>query len=308
MAEEATETTTESPAIGDPVPAEATEPVTPIESAEPSPTLQHWSRGEGMGFDDDTIGWLENKNFENPQAAITSQRELEKKMGGPPEMLQKWPESDDMEGFKAIYRRLGTPENVDGYKLEPKEGDVVDDDTLKWFKERAFERNMPNEMAQGIMLDFNIEAGRMQAEQQQALEVQNKIEDTELRIKWGTKFDERLDYGHRGLLSLGLNEEHIESMQTALGPKMLAELAAKIADTMGEDTIAANTESAAFGTTKEQIQNSINELTNELKSDKKRFDEYYEDHKLPKKATRKDYRKMQQLEGQLRDLIKAESG
>lgn len=301
--DEATSTTTETPPIeGEQIPDTPIEPSEPVET-----TPKHWSRGEGFGLDDDTIGWLENKGFENAQAAITSQRELEKKMGGPPEMLQKWPESDDKDGFDAIYRRLGTPEKVDGYNIEFEEGASVDPDMLTWFKDKAHGHNMTNAQVQGMALDWNSEVARIQEEQQQALDVQNQTEETELRNAWGTKYDERLDYGHRALLALGLNEEKIDSLQSALGPKDLAQWAAKIADTMGEDTIAAQTDTPAFGTSKEQVQNSINELTEELKADPVRMERFRIDSKdeTPKEATDKDFRRMEQLWAQLEGLIKA---
>lgn len=304
MAEEATEqTTTETLPEGVDPTAVPIEPTTPIPTVEPD-VSQHWSRNEAFGFDDDTIGWAENKGFENPQAMVTSQRELEKKMGGPPEMLQKWPEADDIEGFKGIYRRLGTPEDVEGYKIEFEEGASVDADTVAWFKEKALGHNMTSAQVQGMALDWNVEVARLQTEQQEALEIQNKTEETELRNAWGTKYDERLDYGERALNALGLDEEKIDALQVALGPKVLAQMAAKIADTMGEDTIAAHTETPAFGTTKEQVQNSIDELTAELAGDSERYDKYYSDHSASKEATGKDFRKMRQLEAQLEGLIK----
>jgi len=258
-----------------------------------------------MGLDDDSVGWAENKGFENPQALVASYRELEKKMGGPPEMLQKWPEADDVEGFKSIFQRLGTPEAIEGYKVEFEEGAPIDADTLAWFKDKAFAHNMTNAQVQGMALDWNAEAARIQEEQQQALDIKNQTEETELKNSWGTKHDERLDYGHRALLAHGLTDENIDAMQVALGPKLLAEMAAKVADTMGEDAIAANTGTPAFGTTREQVQNSINELVGELNADSKRFEKFYADQSAPKESTGKDFRKMQQLELQLAGLIKA---
>lgn len=311
MAETATEpTTTEAE------PVEATEvtpdktPDTPAvpDTGATGDTPAHWSRGDALGFDADTIGWLENKGFESPQAAITSQRELEKKMGGPPEMLQKWPESDDTEGFESIHQRLGKPETVEGYKIEFEEGAAVDADTLAWIKGLGHEQNMTNAQLQGLVLGYNAESVRIQEEQQAALDVQNQTEEVELRNTWGTKYDERLDYGHRALLALGLQEENIDSIQSALGPKATAELAAKIADTMGEDTIAAQTQTPAFGTSKEQIQTRINALNAELGGDTKRFDRYREDHATHKHSpelTDKDFRTMKLLEKQLQDLLKA---
>ena len=304
MAEEATATTTEPVAdVAVDTPADVADTADPATITPDAP--QHWCRNEALGLDGDSIGWLENKGFENPQAAITSQRELEKKMGGPPEMLQKWPESDDKEGFKGIFRRLGTPENVEGYKFEFAEGEQVDKDTLEWFKGAALAHDMTNTQAQGVMTAWNAEVARLKEEEAKAIEVQEQIEQVELENQWGTKCAERLDYGHRAMLALGLKEENIDSIQSAIGPKMLAEFAAKVADTMGEDTIAANTETAAFGTTKQQIQNSINELTNEIGADTDRYNIYYADHKAPKEATGKDFRRMQLLKDQLKNLINA---
>lgn len=279
---------------------------TPDAPTEPTPDADlHWSRREGMGFDSDTIGWLENKGFENAQAAVTSQRELEGKLGGSPEMLQKWPESDDKEGFEGIFRRLGKPEDVGGYKFEFEEGAEIDKDTLEWFKGAALSHNMTNDQAQGVMSAWNTEVARLQEEQAKALEVRDHTEQVELENQWGTKCAERLDYGHRAMLALGLEEDAINKIQDALGPKALAEFAAKMADTMGEDSIASNTDTPAFGTTKEQVQNSINELNTEIGADGERYKRFFADHSAHKESTGKDYRKMQQLQSQLENLIKA---
>ncbi len=313
MAEEATQTSTatETPAVeSDPTPPAPTptEPAEPAVPIAPINTLKHWSRSEGLKLDDDTIGWLENKGFENPQAAITSQRELEKKMGGSPEMLQKWPESDDKEGFEAVYRRLGKPEDVEGYKFEFEEGAAIDPDTLTWFKKTALGRHMPNDMAQGVILDWNTEVARLQAEQQQAIEVQEQIEETELRNAWGTKYDEKIDSGRRALLALGVEEEKVDSLQSVLGPKVLATMAAKIADTMGEDTIASETGTPAFGASEEAVQNQIDELMSDIMADPKRKERYFADYGVPKEATDKDFRRAHQLWAQQRELIKARKG
>ena len=307
MAKEATATTTEPVAdVAVDTPADVADTALAVDAVTDTPdSPQHWSRNKEFGFDDDTMGWLENKDHKNPQAMVTSNRELEKLMGGPPEMLQKWPESDDKEGFKGIFRRLGTPENVEGYKFEFEEGAQVDKDTLEWFKGVALAHDMTNNQAQGVMTAWNAEVARLQEEQAKTIEVQEQIEQVALENQWGTKCAERLDYGHRAMLALGLKEENIDSIQSAIGPKMLAEFAAKVADTMGEDTIAANTETAAFGTTKQQIQNSINELTNEIGADTDRYNIYYADHKAPKEATGKDFRRMQLLKDQLKNLINA---
>lgn len=305
MAETSTTIVTEVPPVeGDPVPV-TPEPTDPP-AVEPSDTPAHWSRHESLSLDDDTIGWLENKGFENPQAAITSQRELESKMGGPPEMLQKWPESDG--DFEAIHRRLGKPEDVEGYKIEFEEGAAVDADTLAWIKGLGHAQNMTNAQLQGLVLGYNAEFARIQEEQQKALDIRDETENTELRHAWGTKYDERLDYGHRAYLALGLTEENIDSIESALGPKANAELAAKIADTMGEDTIAAQTQTPAFGTSKEQIQTRIKALTGELGGDEERFKKYREDHatfKHSPELTGKDFRTMKLLEKQLEDLLSA---
>ncbi len=303
MTDEPTVTTID-PVNDAPAPEPAPEP-----SPDPAPP-QHWSRNETLGLDDDTIGWIENKGLDNLQATITSHRELEKKMGGPPEMLQKWPEADDTDGIKAIYRRLGAPEDIEGYKFEFEEGASVDPDTLTWFKEKALERNMPNDMALGIALDWNAEATRVQAEQQQALEVQNQTEMTELRNAWGTKYEERLDYGNRALLALGMDDDKIDLLQSALGLKDLAQFAARIADTMGEDTIAAHTDTPAFGTTEEQVQNYIDKLREELEADPARMDKFRIDSKdeTSRETTSKDFRRMEQLYAQQRELIKARKG
>lgn len=298
-----TATTTVSDTLTETDPAPESTPDAPTE---PTPDADlHWSRHEGMGFDSDTIGWLENKGFENAQAAVTSQRELEGKLGGSPEMLQKWPESDDKEGFEGIFRRLGKPENVEGYKLEFEEGFEVDKDTLEWFKGTALAHDMTNTQVQGVMSAWNTEVARLQEEQAKALEVRDHTEQVELENQWGTKCAERLDYGHRAMLALGLDEENIDSLQAALGSKKLAEFAATMADTMGEDSIASNTDTPAFGTTKEQVKNSINELNGEIGADSARYKKFYSDQSAPKESTGKDYRKMQQLEAQLENLIKA---
>lgn len=311
MAEEVVQIATSTETSADAADLKDVPVSTETPAPESIPTLEtptHWSRNEALGFDVDSIGWLENKGFENPQAAITSQRELEKKMGGPPEMLQKWFESDDEEGKQAVFRRLGKPETVEGYKVEFEEGAPIDSDTLEWFKKSAHDRNLTGEQVQGMALDWNTEVARIQAEQQQAIEVRDKTEETELRNSWGTKYDERLDYGHRGLVAHGLSEENIDSIQAAVGPKLLAEFAARVADTMGEDTIAAQTDTPAFGTSEEQIQNSINELAAEIGADTARFNRYRADHSAAKEATDKDFRKMKQLEAQKENLVRARLG
>lgn len=311
MPEEATATTTEAaPAEVTPVaddPAPAPESAVIPEPAATQEISEFWAHNKDLNLKSDMVGWLETKNHTDLQAALDSGRELERKMGGPPEMFQKWFESDDEEGKQAVYARLGKPENVEGYKIEFEEGAPIDADTLTWFKTQAFEHNMTNEQVQGIALAFNTETARIQTEQQDAIDVRNQTEEVELRNSLGTKYDESIDFGGRALAAHGLTDENVEAIQSIIGPKALVEFGIKVANTMGEDNIAAATGTAPTLTSEAAIQSAKDELTGELLADPERRKKFMSDSKTdtPKEATGKDFRKMQLLDKQLQSAIAA---
>lgn len=294
MAEEAT--TTE--------PVETTEPVVQ-EPTEPAPSSdEHWTRKHD--FTDDQIGIAQNKGWDGPAAMLSSYMELEKFRGADEEHILKIPAADDEDGQTAMMRRLGMPEDVEGYNFGFDDSVEIDEGLLGRYKERALKNRLPTEATKDLALFLNEETTKFQEEETAALEQQNKTDMAELKSRWGNKTEERLDYGRRAAKAMGIGDDQITGIQANLGGVATAEFFAKMADLMGEDKVAEGSGEPGFGTSREQVRANIKAKLGEIAADSDRMTKYREDSANPKGMVGKDFLELEKLYKHEESLIKAE--
>lgn len=293
-------------AVADP-PAPVTPEVVGQDPAPPTPASpEHWARGEALGFSPEQIGKIQNKGWENVGAILDSYTNAEEYMGVSADRIIKLPESDDTDGIKAMYQRLGAPEDVEGYKFEFAEGMEVDADLHGRFKETALGANLTKEQHDKVV-EFQIaEAGAQAEAQETAIKAQNDADIVELKLKWGSKYEERYDYAERAMRASGMTEEQVTAMQSVLGGPAVAEHFSKLADMMGEDKIAAETGSTSYGTSKEQVRAEIEEIMGKFRSDPELMRKHQEDLAQPKGVHIKETKRLEVLRAQEKKFIEAE--
>ncbi len=116
----------------------------------------------------------------------------------------KMPEDGDTAGWDDVYKKLGRPENVDGYKFEIPEAlkEHRDEKMEGSFKEAALKGGF-NQSQVKIMTDWYY--GQV-GEQVIAQAETAKDAMSQLKHNWGTAFDERLAIAERVVDQLGKGE------------------------------------------------------------------------------------------------------
>lgn len=227
-------------------------------------------RNELLNLTPEQIGKAQNKGWENVGDLLNSYDNAEAYIGVPEDRVLKIPESDDAEGTKAMFQRLGAPADVEGYKFEFAEGVPVDQDMYGRFKEELIGSPQPLTKEQhDFVVGFQVkEAAAQQEAAEAAIKTQNDADLVELKNKWGSQFEERYDYAERAMRASGMTDDQVTAMQSVLGGPAVAEHFSKFADMMGEDKIAAETGSTSYGTSPEQVRAEIQDIYSQLKDPK----------------------------------------
>ena len=238
----------------------------------------------------ETVGYIQNKGWDEPSKAIEAYQNLEKFHGVPADQLIKLPK--DGEPMDDIYNRLGRPESADAYEWEAPEGTQVDDAYLSAMKASAH--------AEGVsQKGFEAMANAHAEYEQQLLEShyaeiskQQEIEIAELKKEWGSGFEERAELGRRFIaknLPDGMDkQEALNAIEKAIGSAAMLKMFANAGDSGKEDVIEHDTEGRRFGYTKEQASADKKGLMSEISADKTRLDNY-------NKGIGPDIEKMQRL-------------
>lgn len=208
----------------DPTPAPAPAPAhtpsdpapSPAPAPAPAPAGPAWL---GDGVDGDTLGYVQNKGWENPRTVVESYKNLEKLIGA--DRLGRTvtvPKPDaPAEEWGAYYAKLGRPESPDHYgldKLMPKGADpTLAKEAGKWFHEAG----LSDRQAKQVVEQWN---GFLQAQTDaQAAEVAARAQQQEgaLKKEWGAAFDQNVNVAKQAAKAFGFTPEMIDAMQAAVG-------------------------------------------------------------------------------------------
>ncbi len=214
------------------------------------------------GADELTVGYVQNKGWDNPAKAVESYRNLEKLFGadkaGNTVVLPK-PDAQPAE-LDAFYNRLGRPASADGYKIPVPEGSdpAFSKVAAQWF----FENGVPAKAAEGIATKWN-EFAKQQAELADQTRVEKfTVEDQALRKKWGAAFDQNLGQVKSFYQAAGLDETVIDALQESMGHLRTMEFLHSLAIKTGEPEFVNGQTQPGFGgaMTPEQAKARVEDL------------------------------------------------
>jgi len=227
------------------------------------------------GADEETIGFIQNKKWdENPLGAIKAYQELEKFRGVPEEQLLKLPK--DGEPMDEIWQKLGRPEKPEGYEVELPDDFNVDEARLNGFREKAFEAGIPADaFTKLVQWDAEFQAKELenyQLEQKQ----KSEAELADLKTEYGDAYEERRELARRFVtanLPKGADKKSVlSSIEDAVGTKLMIEMFSSAGMKFGEDKLPDSTGDRPFGYTKEQALDDRKKLMNDISSDPSRLD------------------------------------
>lgn len=239
---------TDAPATEAAAPAQNGTVVTP-----PAATAPDWL----TGLSDDAKGYVQNKGFKDPAAAIDSYRNLEKLMGVPKERLLKLPEKEDDPAWAEIHTRLGRPASADEYKI-----DGENKDFSKWAKGTFHELGLSKKQAESLFGKFDEYSKGLSAKQAQEMSERLQQSEAGLKKEWGAAFDQNLMTAKKAAMAFGLDKDTIDKLEMAMGYDGVMKFMHSVGSKVGEDSfVSSGSSPRAFGAmTPEQARNRIASL------------------------------------------------
>lgn len=197
--------------------------------------------GEG-GFDWGSAGLSEeqtalvsDRKWESPAALIDSYRNLETKMGAPPERIWKLPAADDAEGQREFATRLGVPESAEAYKFDGVEAPEGIIDLRESLRSVLHERNITEEAATSILKA--VHSAQSEAAQATAKAQMQRMQTAMDELKagdWQADYDARMANMRSGYQLMGLTDDQADRLAETLGEKAYFEAIEKLGRRMGE--------------------------------------------------------------------------
>ena len=130
------------------------------------------------------------QNFSNMDDFVKSYLHSQKLVGGDKiNVPNKYATDED---WKEVYKKLGTPEDADGYKYDLPKEHKIDEDTLKNFSTEAVKLGLLPHQANGIMKYYNDVINKGADEQQTQMKLAQEESVKELRKEYGSTFDRQM--------------------------------------------------------------------------------------------------------------------
>ena len=130
------------------------------------------------------------QNFSNMDDFVKSYLHSQKLVGS--EKINVPNKYSTDEDWKQVYKKLGTPENADGYKYDLPEDHRIEDDVLKNFSNEAVKLGLLPHQAQGIMKYYNDVINEGMNDQTAQMKVSQEESAKELRKEYGATFDRQI--------------------------------------------------------------------------------------------------------------------
>ena len=197
--------------------------------------------------DETTVGYVQNKGWDNPAKVLDSYRHLEKLMGaekaGNTIVI---PRSDaDPKDWAPVYDRLGRPSDPAGYKVETPQGGDAE------FQGKVFgkmhELGLTKAQGEALASWYNEQVQGSVTAAKEAAETRFATEQAELKTEWGAAYTQNLAAAQTAARGLGLDADTIDKLAETLGHKTTMGLLQKIGTRMGEDSFMTSGEKPGFG-------------------------------------------------------------
>jgi hypothetical protein len=256
-------------ADGDPTPNPETPPATPPAT----PTAWH------EGYDQDTLGWLNNRGYDAlPAADATAQlikgfRNMESTLGVPQDQILKLPADLKAEGaLDAVFARLGRPDEAGKYELNVGETDTQG--VSDWARETFHKLGLTQDQAAGVYDSLGEFIGGIAEKEANDLTIKQAANAEELKKEWGNTYDANISRAKAAAAKLGVSPEDVAALEETVGYTAVMKMFQKIGVATGEDSFVGGDHNFGPGypTTPEGAKARIAELKNDKAFTKRYLD------------------------------------
>lgn len=216
------------------------------------------------GSDAETVGYAQNKGFDDPKKLLESYRNLEKKFGVPAERILALPGQDADEATKAaFYDKLGRPKDAKEYGFTLGENDGGWTDRLK----ASFHKHgVSADQAKGIIADYVAGVEVDNGKQTENLTLKRQAENTALKNDWGQAFQQNCELAKQGRDLLGISNEQVDAIGDVIGTRQWLKILHGLGANSGEARVHTS-DSPDSGYGKIMTPGQAQARLNELKSD-----------------------------------------
>lgn len=188
------------------------------------------------GADELTLGYAQNKGWQNPLEAVKSYQNLEKLLGADRagRTVVMPGENATPEEKAAFYEKLGRPTTPADYGIKPGEGG--DPKAVEPFLNKFHELGLSKFQAEELTKFTGDMAKQQEAAKASQQAATFAADDQALRSEWGAAYDQNVMAARASVQALGLDAATIDKISGTLGHKATMELFSKIGSKTGESS------------------------------------------------------------------------
>lgn len=186
--------------------------------------------------DADLKGWVAGKNWAELEPAFASHRNLEKMIGAPADEIVRLGKSPDEATIRSIQTRLGLPADAAKYELPTPEGLPVDQGFMDWARGAFHKSGLTASQAKDVVAAYNQFTTERLAQDAKDYDLNVNADIGKLRAEWGNGYDAQMARASRTREMLGIPDEAIDAMETAMGYGNVMRLFAGLSQKFSEDT------------------------------------------------------------------------
>lgn len=179
---------------------------------------QNWY--DGLNIEEENIGVIQTKGWQDANSIIKSYRELEKFSGRDKNDFIEIPKGDDAD-LSAVYSRLGRPDKAEDYELQ-------DSDFAKAAKEVLFKEGITKKQAKALekWIDEYSQSQVKAAEEKAVAEAEarGKASVEALKKAWGADFEKNIAISKNTAKDLNITDEELNAIESVLGAERFGKM------------------------------------------------------------------------------------
>ena len=220
-------------------------------------------------FDSESKNWVASKGWSGKKAdevlplALKSYQNSEKLIsqikGDPNRILVMPKDMTNKEEVAALYEKLGTPKDTEGYGFDPK------NEGLLAYAQKAKELNLTKEQAQGVFAwadEIRQQQEQVQEQEEAQWEESSKAELAQWQKEMGAAYEEKLNVAKSAFNAFPEIKKHSSEIERVLGTREYMNLVYSLGAKIGEAGAAGPNPSnvSGGGLTPSQAKQAIQEL------------------------------------------------
>lgn len=192
---------------------------------------------DGLGLDNDSVAWIEERKFGSLADTIKAGREGSK-LARDRNVIAK-PDPKNLQGWDG-YSELGWVADRTKYSIEAPtvaDGDIHDEAAFAHFQGVAHEAKLAPWQAKAVYDAMHKQGNEARRNFLASAATANKELDTALRSKWGDGYDQKVELGKRAFSALKIDGLAGAELDQAFGSPRVVELFARLGEMMGEGVL-----------------------------------------------------------------------